>query len=82
MGFRKGGPVDDSGQLESWGAAGPGKTMTVYASRDHVWIEFKTSNGTQDFTTSNYGKGFTGPGFEKAGVVNKSGYVARHWPGT
>jgi hypothetical protein len=27
-----------SGQLESWGAAGPGRWITIYANADHVWI--------------------------------------------
>jgi len=76
-----------SGELETWGAAGQGKEMTVWASASHVFIEYTipghgraqmNTNGPQNgprlYTLS------TNPTYN----VNPAaeGYTARHWPGT
>jgi cell wall-associated NlpC family hydrolase len=65
----------NSGQLESWGAPGPGRWLTVYASDSHAyaviaglrWDTVGDANGT-------------GPRWHLAGAV-LDGYVARHPPG-
>jgi cell wall-associated NlpC family hydrolase len=64
-----------SGRLESWGAPGPGRWLTVYASDSHAyaviaglrWDTVGDANGT-------------GPRWHLAGAVPE-GFVARHPPG-
>jgi peptidoglycan hydrolase-like protein with peptidoglycan-binding domain len=42
---------EDSGELESFGAAGPGKWVTIYANPNHTWIVI----GGRAFDTSDFG---------------------------
>jgi hypothetical protein len=84
MGFRVGGPVDASGAIaSSWGQAGEGQTMTIWANAIHVWIEFKTSAGDQHFGTGDWGsdQSANGPAFQSR-MHTKGGFTPRHWPST
>jgi cell wall-associated NlpC family hydrolase len=61
----------DSGRLMSWGEAGPGKWVTIYANRGHVWmvvagIRFDTS-----------GAKVTGSRWQNE-MRPTGGFVARH----
>jgi peptidoglycan hydrolase-like protein with peptidoglycan-binding domain len=60
-----------SGDLESWGASGPGQWVTVYAKASHAYmvvagIRFDTSGRTKNNTRW------------QADMRSSSGYVARH----
>jgi cell wall-associated NlpC family hydrolase len=64
-----------SGELESWGAPGPGKYITVYANAGHTYmyvagVLYDTS-GRSGVYASRW----------QVGAVDNSGFVARHWPG-
>jgi len=64
-----------SGELESWGAAGPGRYITVYANAGHAYmyvdgILYDTA-GRSGVYASRW----------QVGAVDNSGFVARHWPG-
>lgn len=66
---------ETSGDLESWGAPGPGKWITVFANAGHTYmyidgILYDTA-GRSGVYASRW----------QVGAVNNSGYVARHWPG-
>jgi cell wall-associated NlpC family hydrolase len=66
---------ETSGSLESWGAPGPGKWITVFANAGHTYmyidgILYDTA-GRSGVYASRW----------QVGAVNNSGYVARHWPG-
>jgi cell wall-associated NlpC family hydrolase len=66
---------ETSGQLESWGAPGPGKYITVYANAGHTYmyvdgILYDTA-GRSGVYASRW----------QVGAVDNAGYVARHWPG-
>ena len=78
-----------SGELEHWGEAGEGKEMTVFASAEHVYIEFNVSghetaqmntngpqNGPRLYTLSK-NPTYNGPKGQGSGGP----YVARHWKG-
>jgi hypothetical protein len=69
-----GAPVT-SGELESWGAPGPGRWLTVYANAGHTYMYV----GGLRFDTS----GRDGPFGSRwqAGTRTNEGFVARHWPG-
>ncbi len=66
----------------TWGKPGRGKKFTVYASSQHVWIQFE-SRGLKHwrFDTSPWGYGGSGPRLRwtKRGI---SGFVARHYSGS
>jgi cell wall-associated NlpC family hydrolase len=64
-----------SGELESWGAAGPGRYITVMAAAGHTYMYV---DGVL-FDTA----GRSGPYASRWQVAptNNSGYVVRHWPG-
>jgi hypothetical protein len=82
MGFEQGGPVDVSGTIaSSWGQAGEGTFLTVWANAIHVWMEFKVGKGQQHFGTGDWGKGWGGAGFNP-NMHPTSGFTPRHWPGT
>jgi hypothetical protein len=82
MGFRVGGPVDTSGTIATtWGVAGEGKAITVWANKVHVFMIFHTPSGDRHFGTGNWGKGWGGPGFNP-NMHPTAGFTARHWPGT
>jgi len=66
---------ETSGELESWGAPGPGRYITVYATAGHTYmyvdgILYDTA-GRSGVYASRW----------QVGAVNNAGYVARHWPG-
>ncbi len=62
-----------SGQLASWGEAGVGRWITVYANSDHV---FMVVAGLR-FDTREAPPGVSGPRWHRA-IVDASGFVARH----
>jgi hypothetical protein len=64
-----------SGQLESWGAPGPGHWLTVYASGSHAYAVIAGLR----WDTVGDASG-TGPRWHLAGAV-PDGFVARHPPG-
>jgi cell wall-associated NlpC family hydrolase len=66
---------ETSGQLESWGAPGPGRWITVLANAGHTYmyvdgILYDTA-GRSGVYASRW----------QVGAVDNSGYVVRHWPG-
>jgi cell wall-associated NlpC family hydrolase len=75
-----------SGDLEAWGQAGPGRSMTVWAAGDHVFIEFHPKGGSHmQLNTSVPGQ--NGPRYVAWGPRGSTdaasgAFVARHWPGT
>jgi len=65
-------PLDSTG-LETWGAPGPGKWITVYANAEHAWmiiagLAFDTVGGP-------------GPRWHPSPVDSPEGFIARHPPG-
>jgi cell wall-associated NlpC family hydrolase len=69
------GAPETSGELESWGAPGPGRYITVYANAGHTYMYV---DGVM-FNTA----GRSGPYASRwqIGALTNSGFVARHWPG-
>ncbi|MDO8208992.1 3D domain-containing protein [Conexibacter sp. CPCC 206217] len=70
-----------SGDLESWGAPGPGRWLTVYANEGHV---FSIVAGLS-FNTAHYGVTIpagSGPRWSPdiTGQLASSSFVVRHWP--
>jgi cell wall-associated NlpC family hydrolase len=66
---------ETSGQLESWGAPGPGRWITVLANAGHTYmyvdgILYDTAGRSGVFASR-----------WQVGSVDNSGYVVRHWPG-
>jgi len=66
---------ETSGELESWGAPGPGRYITVFANAGHTYmyvdgIMFNTA-GRSGVYASRW----------QVSSVDNSGFVARHWPG-
>jgi cell wall-associated NlpC family hydrolase len=64
-----------SGELESWGAPGPGRYITVFANAGHAYmyvdgILYDTAGRSGVYAS----RWLVSP-------TNNSGYVARHWPG-
>jgi hypothetical protein len=69
------GAPETSGELESWGAPGPGRYITVYANAGHTYMYV---DGVLYDTA---GRSGTYASRWQVGAVDNSGYVARHWPG-
>jgi cell wall-associated NlpC family hydrolase len=71
---------ETSGELESWGAAGPGQWITIYANEGHVYMYVNIGGGVwMRYDTV----GRSGPyasRWQPNGRSNE-GFVARHWPG-
>jgi cell wall-associated NlpC family hydrolase len=69
------GAPETSGELESWGAPGPGRYITVMAAAGHTYMYV---DGVM-FNTA----GRSGPYASRWQVkpTDNSGYVVRHWPG-
>ena len=65
-------PLDSTG-LETWGEAGPGKWITVYANAEHAWMVV----GGLAFDTV----GGPGPRWHPSLVDSPEGFIARHPPG-
>jgi hypothetical protein len=66
---------ETSGELESWGAPGPGRYITVYAAAGHTYmyvdgIMYNTA-GRSGVYASRW----------QVGAADGSGFVVRHWPG-
>jgi cell wall-associated NlpC family hydrolase len=66
---------ETSGELESWGAPGPGRYITVYAAAGHTYmyvdgIMYNTA-GRSGVYASRW----------QVGAADGSGFVIRHWPG-
>ncbi len=89
-GMFTGSTAEVSGDLETFGEAGPGKEMTVWAGPNHVYIEFNipgheqaqmNTNGPQNgprLYTVAQTPTFNGPN----GAGSGGPFVARHWKGT
>jgi len=66
---------ETSGELESWGAPGPGRYITVYANAGHTYMYV---DGVLYDTA---GRSGTYASRWQVGAVDNSGFVARHYPG-
>jgi cell wall-associated NlpC family hydrolase len=66
---------ETSGELESWGAPGPGRYMTIYAAAGHVYMYV---DGVMYNTAGR--SGVYASRWQVHGTDN-TGFVARHWPG-
>jgi hypothetical protein len=76
LGFKLGDPIPGSGILAtSWGAPGHGKTFTLFANADHVFIQ---GDGWR-FDTGGPGGGL-GPRYHRQ-TRDTTGFTPRHWPG-
>jgi hypothetical protein len=82
MGFKLGGATAVSGTIAaSWGEAGAGEGLTVWANDVHVFMVFHTSSGDLHFGTGDWGKGWGGAGFNPH-LHPTAGFTPRHWPNT
>lgn len=70
---------ETSGQLESWGAAGPGKWITIYANAGHTYMYVNVGGAWMLFDTA--GRSGVFASRWQPDPVDNEGYVARHWPG-
>lgn len=70
---------ETSGQLESWGAPGPGKWITVYANAGHTYMYVNIGGAWMLYDTAGR-SGVLTSRWQPNGVDN-AGYVVRHWPG-
>ena len=66
---------ETSGTLESWGAPGPGRYITVYANAGHTYMY------VDEMLYDTAGRSGVYASRWQVGAVDNSGYVARHWPG-
>jgi cell wall-associated NlpC family hydrolase len=64
-----------SGELESWGAPGPGRYITVLAAAGHTYMYV---NGVMYNTA---GRSGTYASRWQVGTADPTGFVVRHWPG-
>jgi hypothetical protein len=69
------GQPETSGELESWGAAGPGRYITVLANAGHTYMyvdgQLYDTAGRSGVYASRW----------QVQPVDNTGYVVRHWPG-
>ncbi len=70
---------ETSGQLESWGAPGPGKWITVYANAGHTYMYVNIGGAWMLYDTA--GRSGVFASRWQPYPVDNSGYVVRHWPG-
>lgn len=70
---------ETSGTLESWGAAGPGKWITVYANAGHTYMYVNLGSGWMRYDTS--GRSGVFASRWQPAIRSNEGFVARHWPG-
>lgn len=70
---------ETSGQLESWGAPGPGKWITVFANAGHTYMYVNVGGASMLYDTA--GRSGVFASRWQPYPVDNSGYVARHWPG-
>jgi cell wall-associated NlpC family hydrolase len=73
------GAPETSGQLESWGAPGPGKWITVYANAGHTYMYVNVGGAWMLYDTA--GRSGVFASRWQPYPVDNSGYVVRHWPG-
>jgi cell wall-associated NlpC family hydrolase len=69
------GAPETSGELESWGAAGPGRYITILANAGHTYmyvdgVMYNTA-GRSGVYASRW----------QVGTASSAGFVVRHWPG-
>jgi len=67
--------TETSGELESWGAPGPGRYVTVYANAGHTYMY------VDGMLYDTAGRSGVYASRWQVAPVDNSGYVARHWPG-
>jgi len=70
---------ETSGALESWGAAGPGKWITVYANAGHTYMYVNVGSGWMRFDTVGRSGEFASRWQPQ--IRSNEGFVARHPPG-
>lgn len=70
---------ETSGSLESWGASGPGKWITVYANAGHTYMYVNMGAGWMRYDTS--GRSGVFASRWQPAVRSNEGFVSRHWPG-
>jgi cell wall-associated NlpC family hydrolase len=70
---------ETSGSLESWGAPGPGKWITVYANAGHTYMYVNLGGGWMRYDTS--GRSGVFASRWQPAIRSNEGFVARHWPG-
>jgi cell wall-associated NlpC family hydrolase len=66
---------ETSGELESWGAPGPGRYITVYANAGHTYMY------VDGMLYDTAGRSGVYASRWLIGATDNSGFVARHWPG-
>lgn len=66
---------ETSGQLESWGAPGPGKYITVYANAGHTYMY------VDGMLYDTAGRSGVYASRWQVEPTDNAGYVVRHWPG-
>jgi hypothetical protein len=83
LGFKTGQPAMASGDLMSWGEAGKGERVTVWANGGHTFIEFA---GMGEGRFADTGRNAAPPADRgprlRSGTRSTDGFVARHWKGT
>lgn len=70
---------ETSGQLESWGAPGPGRWITVYANAGHTYMYVNVGGAWMLYDTA--GRSGVFASRWQPYPVDNEGYVVRHWPG-
>ncbi len=70
---------ETSGALESWGEAGPGKWITIYANAGHVYMYVNIGGRWMRYDT--VGRSGTYASRWQPEMRSNAGFVARHWPG-
>jgi cell wall-associated NlpC family hydrolase len=66
---------ETSGELESWGAPGPGRYITVYANAGHTYMY------VDGMLYDTAGRSGVYASRWLVGATDNSGFVVRHWPG-
>ncbi|MCK9250015.1 MAG: hypothetical protein M0P31_13710 [Solirubrobacteraceae bacterium] len=82
-GYRRGQPVPASGTMAaSWGRAGRGKKVTVWANANHVFLEFHSMGRIRSLDTgpTRSIRALGGP-HAYTTVASTAGFTPRHWPG-
>jgi hypothetical protein len=69
------GQPETSGELESWGAAGPGRYITVLANAGHTYMY------VDGMLYDTAGRSGVYASRWQVQPVDNTGYVVRHWPG-
>ncbi|MHB1537440.1 MAG: hypothetical protein ACYCUM_06655 [Solirubrobacteraceae bacterium] len=70
---------ETSGLLESWGAPGPGRWITVYANAGHTYMYVNIGGAWMLYDTA--GRSGVLTSRWQPNAVDNAGYVVRHWPG-